>query len=30
MTAMVFLESFVVNASSHPNSRGILTTNPPQ
>ena len=28
MTAIVFLESFVVNASRHPNSRGILATNP--
>jgi hypothetical protein len=28
MTAIVFLESFVVNASRHPNSKGILATNP--
>ena len=28
MIAIVFLESFVINASRHPNSKGILATNP--
>ena len=28
MIPIVFLESFVVNASRHPNNKGILATNP--